>query len=301
MNDQQLRSFLVAARLGSMSLAAKREHLTVQALAQRINTLEGELGFSLLDRTPHGVTLTPQGEVFADAAQKALAMLEEGVAAARQSAEEGNVLIKIGHPWRLFPALQNLCAQYVAVHPAVSFSYVSTSGKNPIENLDNGLFDMAMLPYGVGDLPPDIVQRKVHDGTCVVAFSPESPLANLDVIQQSDLEGKTLIFSHEHNPSGPFNYLEEWPRSIEIISDTHMSGETMLLQVLTNDNMAVMFSDDTVSLTAPTLESRPMAGALPYPTGLFYRADAPAAVRQFAHFVEENYEQAVAAHLAEAD
>ena len=63
MNDVQLRSFTVAVELGSFNKAAKGQFLSVPSFAQRINSLEAELGYRILERGPSGVRPTDAGLV----------------------------------------------------------------------------------------------------------------------------------------------------------------------------------------------------------------------------------------------
>lgn len=56
MNENQMQSFAAAVEQGSMSKAARDQFLTVPSLVHRINTLEAELGYRVLDRGQQGVT-----------------------------------------------------------------------------------------------------------------------------------------------------------------------------------------------------------------------------------------------------
>ncbi len=57
----ELRSFCVAADLGSVGRAAIRLNVSQPALTKRLQALERLAGVALLDRSPRGVTLTPAG------------------------------------------------------------------------------------------------------------------------------------------------------------------------------------------------------------------------------------------------
>lgn len=70
MNDVQLRSFTAAVELGSFNKAAKGQFLSVPSFAQRINSLEAELGYRILERGPSGVRPTDAGLVLYRAAKE---------------------------------------------------------------------------------------------------------------------------------------------------------------------------------------------------------------------------------------
>jgi len=58
----ELRTFCVAAELGTLGRAATRLHVTQPAVSKRLRGLEERCGVRLFDRTGRGVTLTPAGE-----------------------------------------------------------------------------------------------------------------------------------------------------------------------------------------------------------------------------------------------
>jgi DNA-binding transcriptional LysR family regulator len=57
----ELRGFCTAADLGSLGRAAVRLHVSQPSLSKRLAALEARVGARLLERSPHGGTLTPAG------------------------------------------------------------------------------------------------------------------------------------------------------------------------------------------------------------------------------------------------
>jgi DNA-binding transcriptional LysR family regulator len=57
----ELRTFCLAADLGSLGRAAVRLGVAQPALSKRLRSLEETVGVTLLERSPHGVSLTPAG------------------------------------------------------------------------------------------------------------------------------------------------------------------------------------------------------------------------------------------------
>jgi DNA-binding transcriptional LysR family regulator len=57
----ELRGFCTAADLGSLGRAAVRLHVSQPALSKRLTGLEAKVGAQLLERSAHGVALTPSG------------------------------------------------------------------------------------------------------------------------------------------------------------------------------------------------------------------------------------------------
>ena len=61
---KQLKYFQSVVRLKSFSEAAEENYISQSAISQQVQTLERELGFSLLERKNRSFTLTPAGEYF---------------------------------------------------------------------------------------------------------------------------------------------------------------------------------------------------------------------------------------------
>ncbi|KXZ39924.1 DNA-binding transcriptional regulator, LysR family [Alkalithermobacter thermoalcaliphilus JW-YL-7 = DSM 7308] len=76
MNLQYLKSFFVTVKLNSISKAAKVLHLTQPGLSVQIQSLEKELGITLLNRSNKGVELTEAGKIVFDYASTILSLQE---------------------------------------------------------------------------------------------------------------------------------------------------------------------------------------------------------------------------------
>jgi DNA-binding transcriptional LysR family regulator len=77
---------LSVARLGSLGLAAAEHGISQPAASTRIRRLERQLGIPLIERSPRGSRLTPDGKLVAEWAQAAVeaaAALDAGVASLR--------------------------------------------------------------------------------------------------------------------------------------------------------------------------------------------------------------------------
>ena len=108
MNDVQLRSFTAAVELGSFNKAAKGQFLSVPSFAQRINSLEAELGYRILERGPSGVRPTDAGLVLYRAAKEALDILDKAREEGRSVAEEQPAeRVTIGVWWQVHPFMRS--------------------------------------------------------------------------------------------------------------------------------------------------------------------------------------------------
>ena len=72
-----LTSFLIIAREGHLTRAARARHLSQPAVSAQLARLEDELGTALFHRTPKGMELTEAGELFRSYAEQALLFLDD--------------------------------------------------------------------------------------------------------------------------------------------------------------------------------------------------------------------------------
>ncbi|MDU8928082.1 LysR substrate-binding domain-containing protein [Alisedimentitalea sp. MJ-SS2] len=88
-----LKAFEAAARAESFSAAARSLNVTHAAVAQQVKSLEEHLGVQLLQRSPSGVAVTPDGRDFAESLRAGFAIVAEAVRAVGES--DGNRPIRI--------------------------------------------------------------------------------------------------------------------------------------------------------------------------------------------------------------
>ena len=108
-DSRQLRAFVILARTGSFTRAARELHLSQPAVSHSIKSLEEEVRCRLFDRVGKSVILTQAGEQFLSHAKK---ILEEMTAARERLGELG----KWGHG-RLRLGTTSTACQYIL--PAV--------------------------------------------------------------------------------------------------------------------------------------------------------------------------------------
>ncbi len=120
-----LRAFEAAARLGSLSEAARTLNVTHAAVAAHVRTLEAEFGQPLLTRAGRGMVPTQAGAELARDLGAGFAEIAAGVRAARQGREDRPVILSttpsFAENW-LMPCL----AAFWTAHPDVPLS-VQTS------------------------------------------------------------------------------------------------------------------------------------------------------------------------------
>lgn len=95
MNDKSLSSYIAVVENGSFTQAAKAMFITPQALHQQIETLESEMGFSLLNRNSRGIVPTPAGQIFYSGAKKLLDQTADILLKARQMNRQTATIVRM--------------------------------------------------------------------------------------------------------------------------------------------------------------------------------------------------------------
>src|SRR4029077_17928438 len=83
MELRHLRYFLAVAEALNFTKAAAQLRVAQPALSRQVQDLEEEIGVDLLKRSPRGVTLTPEGKLFAEEVLDLLKRTDESVAKVR--------------------------------------------------------------------------------------------------------------------------------------------------------------------------------------------------------------------------
>ncbi|MBU1439098.1 MAG: LysR family transcriptional regulator [Gammaproteobacteria bacterium] len=96
MDIYQLKTFVTVARQGSITRSAELLFLSQPAISAHIKTLEDELGLSLFERTPRGMSLTTQGLALLTKAEQLLALHQEIKTDARQLSGQLSGRVRLG-------------------------------------------------------------------------------------------------------------------------------------------------------------------------------------------------------------
>lgn len=187
MDLQHLRNFLVVVEQGSISNAAALIGISQPALTRQVQALQKEVGAPLLDRTRHGVVLTPIGETLAFEARRVLAAVREARDAVDAAAGRRSGRLAVGASLslaRLFlPALVLAAAKEM---PEVRLSVSEGYADDLVERLLDGRLDMAIADYRTPI--PKLAARPLLREPVVVAgpagrFAPGAGIAMRDFLR----------------------------------------------------------------------------------------------------------------------
>jgi DNA-binding transcriptional LysR family regulator len=143
MNTRFVEAFLWAARLGSFRAAADQLHLTQAAIANRVTSLEEDIGARLFERDPRELRLTPVGSRLLLYGERLLELRRDIISLGRSPGEMLG-LVRIGaietvvHTW-LVGFLQNLQTTY----PGIEVQLTSETTRALHRSLRENALDIA--------------------------------------------------------------------------------------------------------------------------------------------------------------
>lgn len=221
MELRQLRHFVAAAEEGNISRAARRIFLTQPALSRQIRALEEELGFSLLERLPHSIRLTPAGQSFLDDARELLLHADQVLERARGGAHSRR--LRIGFAPSLASAFLSIAVeQFTHRHPGVRIELLDLSTAEMIQGLEEGHIELALGPKP-GRASRDLRWTPLVTSRWKLAVPVSHPLARSVRVEPQALAGvPILIYCRREYPEYAENVLG-WFRSHRLLP--HIAGE----------------------------------------------------------------------------
>ena len=203
MTITQIHYVLEIAEQGSISAAAERLYISQSALSQQIARLEKELGYALFLRQGHGLSLTPEGERFREAARQAADAWQRFQESIRLSPGGPRGHLKIGIGARVFSnGLFPRIVAYWDTHPELDISFVTESGRDFCTAVRSKRLDLALdvLPGEdfLKDDPDMLAYPLIRERQCVLVDS-ENPLAKKKSLKVADLAGLPMISGLENS------------------------------------------------------------------------------------------------------
>ncbi|MBX6382825.1 MAG: LysR family transcriptional regulator [Microbispora sp.] len=189
----QLRYFVTAAELGSMTAASRELMVAQSAISAAIAQVERELGVQLLIRHhARGLSLTRAGERFLIEAREFLAHAAALAQSARGLAGSLTGELAVGCLTTLAPFyLSRLLREFAERYPGVRVS-VSEGEISAMESaLLDGRCEVALV-YAI-DLALDLDIRPLTRARPYALLPPEHPLARAEAVSLADLASEPMI------------------------------------------------------------------------------------------------------------
>lgn len=205
MDFRDLDYFVTVARTQNFSRAAEKLIVAQPTLSQTVARLEKAAGARLFHRLQHGLSLTPEGELFLAAAEQML-QLKNDLDAEMLGVAEGKVgRIHLGISYTFSRSLvPRALPLFAKAHPEVEV-VIHTETSSLLEKmLVNGELDVAVLVET--KKKTDLAYEVLFHEQILLAVSPDNPLADkgeerededFPYLAPSLLHGQRFILSQE--------------------------------------------------------------------------------------------------------
>jgi DNA-binding transcriptional LysR family regulator len=220
---EQVRTFIAVASAQNMSRAASAVNLTQGAVTQQMHHFERALGIQLVERTRHGIRLTPAGSAVAQACLTAARELESIEEAARlyRTMEIGALRIGAG-PTCAGHYLPPLLARFVQEFPQVEVAVTVGNSPSIAEQVASGQLDCGLIEGPAAD--PKLEERLLLQDELVVVAGSGHPLARSKHVTLADLA------PHRYLSREPGSALEHSAR--EMLGDAYDQSPHLVLNQL---------------------------------------------------------------------
>jgi DNA-binding transcriptional LysR family regulator len=194
MDIRAMACFVAVAEELHFRRAAERLHLTQPSLSQRIRALEHEIGTDLFLRDRRSVALTPAGEAFLAPARRAIenARIAKEQALRATRGETGR--LRLGFTVLAFYGLLPQAVQsFRHRYPQIDIELVEMNSPSLEEALTTGTIDLAILHPPL--VNPGLALHALPDEPLLLALPETHPLAVLDIVPVSALEGEPMLIA----------------------------------------------------------------------------------------------------------
>lgn len=199
MDIRQVRYLVSAIKGGSLSAAAKKQFVTVQAVSKAISELESELGIQLLTRGNHGVTPTAVGAALYKRACFVLNGFDNLLDFAKgfpvdKSGDRLSICLCSPQFNNDDVALGNL-ARLIGVHLGLKVQIISATGEQCIEALTSHAVDAIA---SIGEFShPDMDVVAIGSMPSGVVLSTHHPLAKNKSLHIKDLSAYPALWTEQ--------------------------------------------------------------------------------------------------------
>jgi DNA-binding transcriptional LysR family regulator len=188
-DTDQLIAFDHIVREGSFSKAAWALGIAQPTISARVQSLEQAVGGALFARNSRKVSLTTLGESFLPYARRALAVLGEGVAAAREAEGGRRGRLSLGVLGSLAGCvLGPILAAFHREHPRLDYYVRAGSHQNVVELLCDGVVELALIAWPCAEPPLATLTPILRLREPVVLVAPRRhPLAGRDDVTETEV------------------------------------------------------------------------------------------------------------------
>jgi DNA-binding transcriptional LysR family regulator len=193
MELRHLRAFDAVARTSSFTAAAAELHYAQSSITEQIQTLEGELGTRLFERSGRRPALTPAGERLLEYSGQVLRLVAEAHdAVRRQDADPSGTLVVGGLETLCVHRIPSILSSYRDRFSRVRVTVRQDNRGKLYESVRRGEIDVS---FTFGSPPPDQAYASValSEERLMIVTPPGHRLSAVDEVGPADLSGEPFL------------------------------------------------------------------------------------------------------------
>ncbi len=192
MKLDEIRALVSIAQLGGVTRAAGSLNRSQPAVSRRIRQLEEALGSRLIEKVSGGVILTEAGRAFLPHAEAALAAIEDGITAVRDTSgeERGSVAIALVGTLAATSVVEHI-RRFARDHQRVHLELRTANSREVSDLVRRGEVTLGLRYFD--DPGAELVSGIVAEEVLVVVASPTHRLAGRRVARPQDLREERWI------------------------------------------------------------------------------------------------------------
>jgi DNA-binding transcriptional LysR family regulator len=191
---EQLMTFAVVAKHGSLSAAAHERHRSQPAISAQLKRLGESVGEPLYRRHRYGVELTEAGEALLPYAQALVRALEGARSWNRglRSGQRGVLRVAASMTAAVY-LLPQVLAEFHRLYPRLELHLLTRNSLDAMALLHRAEADLALVEGPVSVAPADLESRTLFHDEIVLAVRPDHPLAARGGVGPADLSGLAIV------------------------------------------------------------------------------------------------------------
>ena len=310
----QLVYFLHVAETGSMNSASQKFYMTQQAISASLKKLEAELDTSLVVRSNKGITLTPQGHIFAEYAKNIVQQYEEATLNIRRfEASEANLRGTIS----VFSAsiftnqfLPELMRIFTQIYPNVRIKIIEVNNDELLSYLANDYCEVALFSASKRYIEQELARYpekqlkllSLMEDKLVICARPDHFLAKVKSLDEKEQhaygnDGK-LEYSLYQVLSSKMQDEEIWSTCISSSSNAELHKKLIMEGVAVTYMPSLAYElefkkDGLVSV--PIIDSHPINHCLLYHDNP--ERENNQLIQIFRNFVESHFQKQFGVHI----
>ena len=195
---RHLRQLVFIAENRSIRAAAKALAITQPALSRSIRALEEELGSKLLERGPHGTTLTKVGRTLVKYARIIDANLSLAAKEIQEVQDDSVERVSFGTSWLAELVLtSNLIDRILEQRPSIRMATTVGDYEALAPRLMSGELDFVVGPPPISARTPGVVSTLLMEFPAAVVVRANHPLARQPSITYRDLANERWVLPAE--------------------------------------------------------------------------------------------------------